>query len=142
MPRFTRHVFVCCNRREPGNPRGCCDADGGEALRNQFKIELKKRGLNGQARANKAGCLDQCEHGPNVVIYPDGIWYGGVTLADVPRIIEQTIVGGVILEDLLIRDECLNNPHCPHVEAAKAKVQSPESRVEGQKDEARRAKAS
>jgi (2Fe-2S) ferredoxin len=110
MPAFTHHIFICCNRREPGNCRGCCDPDASEALRNAFKVEIKKRQLGPLVRANKAGCLDQCELGPTVVIYPRGIWYGGVTLADVPRIIEQTIIGGRILEDLQIPEESLNNP--------------------------------
>ena len=114
MPVFSQHIFICCNTRASGHPRGCCDPDRSEALRNRFKIELQKRGLKGQARANKAGCLDQCEHGPNLVIYPQGIWYGGVQLDDVPRIIDQTIRSGIILEDLVISDECLNNPNCPH----------------------------
>jgi (2Fe-2S) ferredoxin len=117
MPAFTHHIFVCCNHREPSNPRGCCDPNQAEALRNQFKVELKKRGLSGEVRANKAGCLDQCEHGPNLVIYPQGIWYGGVRLEDVSRIIEETIVKGVVLTDLVIAPECLNNPACPHVQA-------------------------
>jgi (2Fe-2S) ferredoxin len=108
MPPFTHHVFVCCNRREPGNSRGCCDPDGGEALRELFKTELKKRGLGPLVRANKSGCLDQCELGPTVVIYPQGIWYGHVRPADVPRIIEETIVQGRVLEDLRIPDELLN----------------------------------
>jgi (2Fe-2S) ferredoxin len=110
MPAFTHHIFICCNRREPGNPRGCCDPDGSEALRSAFKAELKKRKLGPLVRANKAGCLDQCELGPTVVIYPQAIWYGGVKLSDVPRIIDETIVGGRVLEDLLIPAEKLNNP--------------------------------
>ena len=107
---FTHHIFVCCNRREPGNSRGCCDPDGGEALRTAFKSEIKKRRLGPSVRANKAGCLDQCELGPTVVIYPQAIWYGGVKLSDVSRIIEETVIGGRILEDLLIPDAKLNNP--------------------------------
>ncbi len=105
---FTHHIFVCCNRREPGSARGCCNPDGSEALRNAFKAELKKRNLGCGVRANKAGCLDQCELGPTVVIYPQAIWYGGVKLSDVPRIIDETVIGGRILEDLLIPDEKLN----------------------------------
>src|SRR5215204_1359118 len=108
MPAFQSHIFICCNRREPGNSRGCCDPEGSEALRNAFKAEVKKQKLGPLIRANKAGCLDQCELGPTVVIYPQGIWYGHVQLSDVPRIVEQTIVGGRILSDLLIPDECLN----------------------------------
>ena len=62
-------------------------------------------------------CLEQCEHGPTVAIYPQGIFYGGVTLDDVPRIIEETVLGGRILEDLQIADSCLNNPNCEHIRA-------------------------
>ena len=59
-------------------------------------------------RANEAGCLDQCEKGPVVVIYPQGIWYGGVTPDDVPRIVDETLLGGRVIDDLLIADEELN----------------------------------
>ena len=127
MPAFTHHIFVCCNTRDPAHPRGCCDPERSEALRNQFKIELKKRGLKGIVRANTAGCLDQCEHGPNLVIYPQEIWYGGVRIEDVPRIIEETIVNGVVLEDLVILSDCLNNPNCPHVQAKRGRAPSVES---------------
>src|SRR4051812_4824697 len=108
MPEFTSHIFVCCNRREPGNSRGCCNPDGSDALRNRFKAELKKRNLGPLVRANQAGCLDQCELGPTVVIYPQAIWYGGVKPDDVPRIVEETIVNGRVLEDLRIADDKLN----------------------------------
>jgi (2Fe-2S) ferredoxin len=108
MSEFTHHIFVCCNRREPGNSRGCCNPDGSDALRNRFKAELKKRNLGPLVRANQAGCLDQCELGPTVVIYPQAIWYGGVKPDDVPRIIEETVIGGRILPDLLIPSEKLN----------------------------------
>jgi (2Fe-2S) ferredoxin len=110
MPPFTHHIFVCCNRREPGHARGCCDPQGSEALRGALKAELKTRKLGPLVRANHAGCLDQCERGPTVVIYPQGIWYGGVQLADVARIVEETIVGGKIIADLRIPDDQLNTP--------------------------------
>ena len=109
MAAFTHHIFICCNQREPGSSRGCCNPDGSEALRNAFKAELKKRKLGPQVRANKAGCLDQCELGPTVVIYPQAVWYGGVKLSDVARIIDETVIGGRILEDLRIPDEKLNS---------------------------------
>jgi len=101
MPKFTSHIFVCCKK-------GKCDADGKEKLRDCFKKELKRRKLSGLVRANQSGCLDQCDLGPTVVIYPQAIWYGHVTEDDVPRIIEETIENGRILEDLLIPDEELN----------------------------------
>ncbi|MCA9119468.1 MAG: (2Fe-2S) ferredoxin domain-containing protein [Planctomycetaceae bacterium] len=108
MSAFTHHIFICSNQRSPGHARGCCDPAGTEALRNAFKAEVKRRGLTPLVRANNAGCLDQCEFGPTVVIYPQGIWYGNVQLCDVARIIDETIIGGRILEDLLIADALLN----------------------------------
>lgn len=108
MPKFECHLFVCCNRREPGNSRGCCDPEGTEALRARFKSELEKRKLGPLFRANKAGCLDQCEQGPVAVIYPQAIWYGKVKLSDVERIIDETMIGGRVLEDLVIDDALLN----------------------------------
>ena len=108
MSPFTHHVFVCCNRRDQGHSRGCCDPEGSEQLRNLFKSEVKRRQLNPLVRANKAGCLDQCELGPVVVIYPPAIWYGNVQPEDVPRIVERTIQNGEILDDLLIDDAELN----------------------------------
>src|SRR5215216_1102396 len=104
MPAFTHHIFVCCNEREPGHPRGCCDPEGNEALRDCFKKELKARGLNPAMRANSAGCLDQCELGPTVVIYPQAVWYGRVRREDVPRIIEETIIAGRVIPELQIPD--------------------------------------
>jgi (2Fe-2S) ferredoxin len=108
MPQFTHHVFICANRREPGHTRASCDPEGEEALKKAFKKEIERRGLKPLVRANTAGCLDQCELGPTVVIYPQAIWYGGVKLSDVPRIVEETIVGGRIVEELRIPDERLN----------------------------------
>jgi (2Fe-2S) ferredoxin len=114
MAAFTHHLFVCENRREPGHARGCCDPAAAGSLRSAFKAELKRAGLAATTRANAAGCLDQCEHGPVVVIYPQAVWYGPVRPEDVPRIVERTLVRGEILDDLLIADACLNNPECPH----------------------------
>ena len=108
MARFSHHVFICCNQRSADHPRGCCDKTGSEALKTRFKLELKSRGLTPDVRANSAGCLDQCELGPTIVIYPQEIWYGGVQESDVVRIIEETIIGGRVLPDLLFADELLN----------------------------------
>ena len=101
MPHFERHVFVCTNRREPGDPRGCCADRGGEQVRERFKQELSARGLAGTVRANAAGCLDQCARGCTVVVYPEQVWYQKVTPEDVPEIVERHLVGGAPVERLL-----------------------------------------
>lgn len=108
MARFEHHVFVCENRRPEDDPRGCCACKGSEAIRAALKDELRRRGLKGRVRANAAGCLDACAYGPTVVVYPEGVWYGGVTAADVREIVEQHLVGGKPVERLLIAD--LNRP--------------------------------
>jgi (2Fe-2S) ferredoxin len=104
MPRlrFRYHVFVCENVRPPEDPRGCCGAKGSAAVRQAFNEELRQRGLKGSVRANAAGCLDACAHGPSVVVYPDGVWYGGVRPEDVPEIVERHLVGGEPVTRLLI----------------------------------------
>jgi (2Fe-2S) ferredoxin len=112
MPKFEHHIFICTNQRPPENPRGCCDPAGLGQLQLEFKKELAARGLKGAIRANKAGCLDQCEHGPTVVVYPEAVWYGGVTAADVPEIIESHLVNGIPVARLQLRDECINTEHC------------------------------
>jgi (2Fe-2S) ferredoxin len=114
MPKFEKHIFICTNQREPGHPRGCCDPAGRAELQGLFKQKLAKRGLKSKVRANKAGCLDQCEHGPNMVVYPEAVWYGQVAEADLDEIIDSHIVGGKPVERLLMPDECLNTVSCAH----------------------------
>jgi (2Fe-2S) ferredoxin len=58
-----------------------------------------------RVRANQAGCLDVCEFGPAVVVYPEGVWYGRVTPEDVDEIIERHILGGEPVERLRIPDQ-------------------------------------
>ena len=101
VPPFDKHLFICCNTREPGHPRGCCNPGATDALHKAFKKALAERGVK-RVRANKSGCLDQCEKGPSVVVYPDTVWYGKVTEADVNEIVEQHIIGGRPVERLLM----------------------------------------
>jgi (2Fe-2S) ferredoxin len=111
MSRFERHIFVCVNERPPGHPKGCCKEKGSETVRALLKAELKKLGLTSVVRANASGCLDACAHGVSMVIYPEGIWYGGVTPQDVPAIIEQTILNGKVIDRLLIPDPAFAPDH-------------------------------
>jgi (2Fe-2S) ferredoxin len=114
MPKFEKHIFVCGNQRPAGHPRGCCDPTAEAKLQKLFKQKLNERGLKGKVRANQSGCLDQCEHGPNVVVYPDAVWYGSVSESDVEEIIESHIIGGKPVERLRLADSCLNTPTCEH----------------------------
>lgn len=100
------------NQREADHPRPCCDPTGQGELQRLFKTKLAQRGIpNAIVRANKSGCLDQCELGPNVVVYPEAIWYGHVSPADVDEIIDSHIVNNRPVERLRIPDEVLNTTH-------------------------------
>ncbi len=103
MPPYQRHVFVCTNRREPDNPKGCCALKGSEAVLERFKAELHQRGLKAKMRANAAGCLDACAFGVSVVVYPEGVWYAGVRAEDVVEIVESHLVGDVPVERLRMK---------------------------------------
>ena len=121
MSRYQRHVFVCINERPAGHPKGCCLEKGSAAVRDALKAGLQRRGLSSRVRANNSGCLDACAFGASLVIYPEGIWYGGVTLKDVDDILDRTIVRGEIIERLLIPDDryapaVAHIPPLPHVE--------------------------
>jgi len=101
---FTHHIFVCINQRPKDDPRGCCANQGSERLHAFFKKEVERLGLKGRVRANKAGCLDHCEYGPSVVIYPEGTWYWVGSEADVTEIMERHVIKGEIVERLLMPD--------------------------------------
>jgi (2Fe-2S) ferredoxin len=110
MAKFEKHIFICTNQRPEGHPRGCCNQSGEAELQAVFKAKLRERGIPGdRIRANKSGCLEQCEVGPTVVVYPEAVWYGGVTPADVDEIIDSHIIGGRPVERLIIPDSVLNN---------------------------------
>ena len=95
MPFLQRHVFVCTNERPADNPKGSCARCGGAAVRDALKAALAERGLNKQIRANNAGCLDQCAAGVAMVVYPEQVWYGHVTVEDIAEIVDKHLVGGV-----------------------------------------------
>ena len=105
MTKLSHHIFICTNERPEGHIRGCCSRKGSENLVQLFKEGLLKRGLKSEVRAQKAGCLDTCENGPTVVVYPEGIWYGKVKPEDVSEIIEKHIVGGQPIERLRIAEK-------------------------------------
>lgn len=107
MPKFQKHIFVCGNQRSCDHPRGCCDPAGTNSLRNRLKASLKEQNLGGLIRVNSAGCLDQCELGPAIVIYPAATWYGNVTIEDIPRLVEA-IKKDEVVDDLVIPDTALN----------------------------------
>jgi len=119
MPLFERHVFVCNNVRPPDNPRGCCSAKNSVAVADALRAAVKRLGLGGRVRINMAGCLDQCVHGPNIVVYPEQVWYGFVKVEDVEEIVQSHLIEGKPVERLRIPDSCINAAKCPHAPEAR-----------------------
>lgn len=100
-PFYRCHVFCCTNERPPGHPRGCCAAKGSVKLRDYMKVRAKEMGLK-DVRINSSGCLDRCELGPTVVIYPEGVWYRYDTPADVDEILTTHVRDGGRVERLML----------------------------------------
>ncbi|WP_019016628.1 (2Fe-2S) ferredoxin domain-containing protein [Elioraea tepidiphila] len=108
---FEAHVFVCCNRRPEGHRRGSCAEKGSEALRDYMKARAKELGLKG-VRVNMAGCLDRCEFGPTMVIYPEGVWYRVRSREEVDAVLEAHLVRGERVPELMLteRDVVMKAP--------------------------------
>ena len=100
---YRRHVFCCVNTRDLHHLRGCCSARGSEPLRAYMKLRAKELKLD-DVRINNAGCLERCELGPTMVIYPEGIWYHYDCVEDIDEILEKHVVGGEIVERLRLPD--------------------------------------
>ncbi len=102
QPYYQRHVFMCINERDDG--RACCATHNAKAAQEHAKRRLKTLDLNGHGkiRINKAGCLDRCEEGPVMVVYPEGTWYTYVDHHDIDEIVDSHLVGGKVVERLKI----------------------------------------
>ena len=96
---WEKHVFVCTS----GD--WCPRVDGdGLGVHERLKRAVKAAGLKDRVRVNHSGCLDQCGHGPMVVVYPEAVWYWGVTPEDVDEIVREHLIGGRPVERLRYRN--------------------------------------
>lgn len=104
MSYFKHHVFFCCNQREPGDT--CCNDHKASVMQVYAKDRIGALGLKGRGkvRINKAGCLDRCDEGPVLVVYPDNVWYTYVDQEDIDEIIEEHLVHGRIVSRLRLPD--------------------------------------
>jgi (2Fe-2S) ferredoxin len=96
--KYKKHVFICTNQKQDG--KKCCGEATGMALVELFKKEIKDRNLSVDIRAQRAGCFDVCAHGPAVVVYPEGTFYGHVQPEDVVEIIESHLINNQPVERL------------------------------------------
>lgn len=102
MSYYRYHVFFCTNNREDGSQ--CCAQCGAQAMRDYLKRRIKELGMAGKdaVRINTAGCLDRCEEGPVIVVYPEATWYTYVDREDLDEILSEHLMNGRVVERLLL----------------------------------------
>jgi (2Fe-2S) ferredoxin len=96
---YAKHVFICTHDR-PNSDKKSCGETNGLALVGEFKRLIKNADLPIKLRAQRAGCLDLCDHGPMVAVYPDGVFYKNVQLTDVEKIVTSHLVNNVVVTEL------------------------------------------
>lgn len=99
--KYDKHIFICANQKAEG--KKCCGEVKGMELVEKFREVLKAKGLQTSVRAQRAGCLDACSFGPSMVIYPEGTYYGNVSIDDVEKIVEQHVVNNQIVKALELK---------------------------------------
>jgi (2Fe-2S) ferredoxin/predicted O-methyltransferase YrrM len=102
MEPFRFHVFVCNQSKPEGVP--CCSAWAAGTVLEALDREIKTRGLEYEVQVTTCGSLGLCEHGPNMVVYPEGVWYSGVRPGDVAEIMQSHFQEGAPVERLARRD--------------------------------------
>ena len=105
MPRPEKHVFVCTQNRPQGHPRGSCGSSGSAEIMNEFMNEIQARNLFEKIALTNTGCMGPCMMGPSVLVYPEGVMYGRLKKDDVKTIIEQHLLGGEPVTELMVPAE-------------------------------------
>lgn len=100
-PYYRLHIFACTNTRPEKHPRGSCAVRGGQKLRDYMKARAKELGIEA-VRVNSAGCLDRCERGPVIVIYPEGVWYSAQSFEDIDEILDTHVINGGRVDRLML----------------------------------------
>lgn len=96
------HIFVCTSSRINGQQKGACHSKESVEIVMSFMEEIEERGFGGEVFVSNTGCLGFCDKGPVVIVYPDNVWYGGVSADDVEEIMDEHIEGGKPVERLEI----------------------------------------
>ncbi len=102
---YSKHIFICTNQRPEGAAKPSCGETHGMALVTEFKKQIKDKGLSIEVRAQKTGCLDVCDFGPALVVYPDAIFYQHVQLDDVSEIVESHLQNNIPVQRLVLESK-------------------------------------
>lgn len=105
MGKPVKHVFVCTQSRPPGHPRGSCGANNSPLVLQEFMQQFEQQQLWGRIALTGCGCLGTCSNGPSVLVYPEGVMYGGVGKDEVAAIVEEHLLGDKPVERLKVPAE-------------------------------------
>ena len=105
MPKPEKHVFVCVQNRPPGHPRPSCGQKSCAEVAEEFFRYLQDKQLFSKIQVTTTGCLGPCSEGPSVLVYPEGVMYGGVTKQDVGTIFEEHLIQDKPVEKLIMSKE-------------------------------------
>ena len=105
MPRPERHILICSNNRGPGHPRGSCGDKGGDKLVGIMKDLVRENGLRERVLVSRTGCLKRCSLGVTAAVYPENVWYRGITEGDLNEICQKHLVNGATVDRLLLPDD-------------------------------------
>ena len=105
MPKPEKHVFVCTQARPPGHPRSSCSEKGCGAVFEEFLQQVQQRNLFDKVQVTATGCMGPCSEGPSVLVYPEGVMYGGLTKDNVATIFDEHLVGGQPVASLVMPAE-------------------------------------
>ena len=104
--KYDKHIFICTNDRGENSTKQSC---GSLDIRKEFVSLINASGLKGKVRANKSGCLDLCEQGPAIVIYPQGYWYKNVQKRYIEKIFYESVIGDNPVAELIADKKQLDN---------------------------------
>jgi NADH:ubiquinone oxidoreductase subunit E len=94
-PYLQKHILVCNGES--------CGPQGGEAVRDALKKELRARDVRKLYRDGQCSCMGLCRDGVNAVIWPEGTYLAGLQVGDIPRLIDYLQGKGAALNDLEAR---------------------------------------
>jgi (2Fe-2S) ferredoxin len=103
MEHIKKHVFVCINQRPPDHPMGCCQSKGSIEILQALGEAVQTSALAATTAVSGSTCLGPCTLGATIVVYPEGVWYQGVTASDVPEIVESHLKDGEPVERLRLK---------------------------------------
>jgi len=107
MAKPDKHVFVCRNLRPEGSVKPSCERRGAAEVFEMFKKARAEAGISKTTKLTKVQCFGKCEHGPNAVVYPDGVWYCGLTEDDAAEIVREHLLNGRPVKRKMLDDDLI-----------------------------------